>query len=464
MGNKIFFLRSVIFLALMLSCSLLWNIYTVNNNTFQLFRNIGQSFFKEIETTRLWNAMHGGVYVPVTKNTHPNPYLTVPNRDITTISGLKLTLINPAFMTRQIAEIVKNESNIRYHLTSLKPIRPENRADQWEEKALTSFESGNLEVTEYIKGKVAYRYMAPLFVKQACLRCHEKQGYKIGDIRGGISVEIPAGKFNVTAKKSKNNLIIIHSVIFLLGVVLLYYFKRTRDRHIEVLKRKNSELMNEVVNRKKVEEQIKLSLKEKETLLKEIHHRVKNNMTVIYSLLGLQIANVTDEKASIALQDSQNRVQTMSMIHETLYRSDNLSSIDMQDYLSKLGRTIIQSHRISNNVTLKIEAENIMLNDKQASSLGLIVNELITNSLKYAFSNDKGEIVLELKTDNEDMFELIVSDNGVGIPEGFSLKNADSLGLQLVESIAERQLDGSVDIKNENGTKFTIRFKLDKAR
>jgi PAS domain S-box-containing protein len=218
----------------------------------------------------------------------------------------------------------------------------------------------------------------------------------------------------------------------------------------------------DITDRKKAEEQIKASLKEKETLLQEIHHRVKNNMTVISSLLNLQMKSTDNKLAKEALQDSQNRVQSMSMIHETLYRSDNLSDIDLKTYLLELGRNVIQNYSFSKKVQFRVEAESIMISVKQASPVGLIVNELITNSLKYAFTNDKeGEILLELKSNNENGVELTISDNGVGIPEGFDLKTADSLGLKLVKMLVENQLDGSVDMESNNGTKFRIKFNID---
>ena len=173
--------------------------------------------------------------------------------------------------------------------------------------------------------------------------------------------------------------------------------------------------------------------------------------------------NSTDNKlAKEALQDSQNRVQSMSMIHETLYRSDSLSSIDLKTYLSELGRTIFQNYSLRNKVQFKVEAENIMIGVKQASPVGLIVNELISNCLKYAFSDDReGVILLELKSNKENGVELIVSDNGVGIPEGFDLQNTDSLGLKLVKLLAENQLGGSLDMESSNGTKFIIKFNIE---
>jgi PAS domain S-box-containing protein len=218
----------------------------------------------------------------------------------------------------------------------------------------------------------------------------------------------------------------------------------------------------DVSKRKQAEEQIKASLIEKETLLNEIHHRVKNNMTVISSLLGLQMSNTDNQIAKDALQDSKNRVQSMSMIHETLYRSDNLSSIDLKKYLSELGKTIFQNYSISNKVHFKVEADNIMISVKQASPVGLIVNELIANCLKYAFSdNREGEILVGFKSNKENGVELMVSDNGVGIPEGFDLQKVDSLGLKLVKMLVENQLDGSIDMESNNRTKFTIKFNIE---
>jgi PAS domain S-box-containing protein len=220
--------------------------------------------------------------------------------------------------------------------------------------------------------------------------------------------------------------------------------------------------MRDITEQKQAEEQIKANLKEKETLLHEIHHRVKNNMTVISSLLSLQRNNVDNKEAEAAMQDSQNRVQSMSMIHETLYRSDNFATIDLKTYLSELGRTIFQNYSISNKVQFKVEAENIMIGAKQASPVGLIVNELIANCLKYAFPNDReGEILLELKTNKENGVELSVSDNGIGLPESFDWRKSPSLGLKLVRSLTEDQLGGSIDMESKNGTKFTIKFNIE---
>ena len=150
------------------------------------------------------------------------------------------------------------------------------------------------------------------------------------------------------------------------------------------------------------------------------------------------------------------------MIHETLYSSDNLSSIDMHNYFTKLVKSIFNSYgSISRRVTYKIETNNIKIDVKKATPLALIVNELTTNILKYGFpENNSGEILIPLTSDNENTCELTVADNEVGLPENFDWRNSESLGLKLISIIVESQLDGTTDIEYEKGTKFKIKFKL----
>jgi len=218
----------------------------------------------------------------------------------------------------------------------------------------------------------------------------------------------------------------------------------------------------DVTNCKVAEDKIRASLQKKETLLQEIHHRVKNNMNVISSLLSLQANSTEDEQLKDALMVSQSRVQSMSSIHEALYQSDNLSSIDMNTYLSKLSGAIAQNYTIGNKVNIKVESKNIFITTKQASPLGLIVNELITNSFKYAFpENQEGEIIIKLRKTEQSQIELIYADNGKGMPEDFDWKNTKSMGLKLVKMLSENQLDGSLDMASNNGTKFTIKFNIE---
>lgn len=160
----------------------------------RLARSTAYAFFQQVVVSRLWNASHGGVYVPITPNTPPNPYLPLANRDLTADNGLRLTRINPSYMTRQIAELAQRDKDgIQFHITSLQPIRPENRPTPWEEEWLRSFEQGAKEQSAFItEGQMTwFRYMAPLLTTSECLGCHGAQGYREGDIRGGLSVSLP---------------------------------------------------------------------------------------------------------------------------------------------------------------------------------------------------------------------------------------------------------------------------------
>jgi len=214
----------IIWTALM-ACFLILGNNNEKDQTNQLSKHQARAFFQEIVTTRSWNATHGGVYVPVTSKTQPNPYLKGPNRDVVTQKGLKLTKINPAFMTRQIAEIAEKKNLVWFHITSGKPIRPENAPDEWESNILSSFLSGSNEFSEFIEdeeGKTIFRYMAPLWVESACLKCHSFQGYKEGDLRGGISVTISAGSIFAAQKKAIQQLSIAHISIWAVGIIGIF--------------------------------------------------------------------------------------------------------------------------------------------------------------------------------------------------------------------------------------------------
>ncbi len=209
----------------------------------------GQIVFQLLQLTRLWNANHGGVYVKVTPETLPNPYLEHPRRDITTTDGMKLTMVNPAYMTRQLAELAEQTevSGVRFHITSLEPVRPLNGADAWEAESLSQFKAGLTERLSYFDaGKVpvaanpaepVFRYMAPLLIKESCLVCHAKQGYKLGDLRGGISVTMGADTLRHIAEERKRTTAMTFGASFLLLGVLAHAFVWGFRRYDQEMKR-----------------------------------------------------------------------------------------------------------------------------------------------------------------------------------------------------------------------------------
>jgi PAS domain S-box-containing protein len=226
-------------------------------------------------------------------------------------------------------------------------------------------------------------------------------------------------------------------------------------------------LLHDITKEREVDERIKASLKEKEVLLKEIHHRVKNNLQIISSLLNLQSTYIKDPQALGMFKESQNRVRSMALIHEKLYQSKDISRIDFTEYIRNLAGNLIRSYGASPaKVKLVIDADQISLGVDTAIPCGLIINELVTNSLKYAFTDGrKGEIRVSLRneTDGKGQYRLIVADNGVGFPESIDLRKTTTLGLQLVSTLTD-QLNGTIEVKRENGTEFIIRFSEVKAR
>jgi len=216
--------------------------------------------------------------------------------------------------------------------------------------------------------------------------------------------------------------------------------------------------MWDITERKRGEKRLKTSLREKEVLLREIHHRVKNNLQIISSLLNLQSRNLQDEKARDMFKESQVRVRSMALVHEKLYRSEDLSNVDFSEYIRNLADHLFHVYGM-NDVDLKVDVENVFLDINTAIPCGLIISELITNSLKYAFpQGNGGELKVGLKRDSEDFYMLTVGDSGRGFPEDFDIKSSDSLGLQLVDMLTD-QLNGSLSFKHGKGAKLEIKFK-----
>lgn len=210
---------------------------------------------------------------------------------------------------------------------------------------------------------------------------------------------------------------------------------------------------------RRAEEKLHASLQEKEVLLKEIHHRVKNNLQMIYSLLRLQYRRVEDQQAADILLDSQNRIRSIALVHEKLYRSDDLSEIDLTQYIPGLVISLFNSYgTTSTNIDLKTDIDPVYLDIDAAVLCGLIINELVSNSLKYAFPEQQtGEIQVKLQSNLSHMITLTVQDNGIGIPECFDMMQTDSLGLKLVQDLAD-QLEGHVELNHQQGTEVKITF------
>lgn len=255
----------------LMALSLAWNIYDNKQYLLETARTQARAIYEKDVIYRYWNAMHGGVYVPVTSETPPNPYLPSDlERDIRTPSGKLLTLMNPAYMTRQVYEMSEAQGYIVHsHITSLKPLRPENKPDPWESGALTALERGEKEVSsiEDIKGKEHMRIMRPLIVEQGCLRCHSSQGYVKGDIRGGLSVSIPMEPLWAAYRVNVKKFFAAHVLIWLTVLAGIVFGVR-RFSHSEE-------------RRRQAYEELQAALKESQRLNSEVTALLEGSRAVL---------------------------------------------------------------------------------------------------------------------------------------------------------------------------------------
>ncbi|NQT24005.1 DUF3365 domain-containing protein [candidate division KSB1 bacterium] len=674
------------FWTLAIAASVVWNVRLLHDAMFEAATHDARNSFNKDVLYRRWATSHGGVYVPVTDMTPPNPHLTdIFERDLVTPSGRRLTLMNPAYMTRQVHELGLQYGS-RGHITSLKPLRPENAPDAWEKVALHAFEQGKTEVIsqEMLDDQPELRFMKPLVTEAGCLKCHAVQGYKEGEIRGGISVSVALTPYLEVAHARIWPIAGVHAGLWFLGVLgillgasqvrqridnqfradeeikslskfpsenpfpimrlgengsVLYaneageallkawscsigervpetwcdtvkevlasktskiididlcgrtfsfaitpvsdlhyvnlygrditkrkqaelklkdafteiqhlreamdhvpayvYMKDSQFRYIyanrltlelfgcsakelvgfddtryfppDTVKRlrevdlrvfageQTSEEINvadaganrrvywevktpiyveperktvwgllgistDITQRKQSGEKLKSLLKEKEMLIKEVHHRVKNNFAVVSSLLGLQSRDIHDTEVKAMFMQSRDRINSMALLHERLYQSQDLTHINFSEYLGTLADDLVKAYESdSDRISTVIEVDDIVLDVNKVLPCGLIVNELISNALKYGFPKsrtDKGQIKVSFQKINGNEVELAVMDNGVGLPDDFDIEKSPSLGLQLVTMMAEGQLGGKLKVSGKGGAKFQIQFPL----
>ncbi len=218
-------------------------------------------------------------------------------------------------------------------------------------------------------------------------------------------------------------------------------------------------ILRDITARKIADEAIRASLREKEVLLKEIHHRVKNNLQVVSSLLGLQSRTMEDAAIRRMFQESQNRVHSMALVHESLYQSENLSEIDFPPYIRQLAAHLLRSYGVdSERVHIAYSIDDLLLTMDTAIPCGLIINELVSNSLKYAFPGGRrGNVQIEMRQDENHQIRLEVSDDGVGLPEGVGFSSTKSLGLRLVRTLAD-QLGATIEMGSGGGARIALTF------
>lgn len=235
----------ILFWALVTAASYAWHIHELEQHAHAMAAARGRLVFEMVETTRLWAANHGGVYAPVTAANPPNPWLDVPEKTIATPSGALLTLINPAYMTRQLNELISAGRDLRVRQISLKPINPGNQPDPWERESLERFATSRAERISIVGAgaTASFRYMAPLEVKEPCIGCHVRQGYKLGDVSGGVSVSFPAGYIYAIIDAQKRGFMIIHVAVFAMFALLAWASLLVTRRNVLALEAVRGELV-----------------------------------------------------------------------------------------------------------------------------------------------------------------------------------------------------------------------------
>ncbi len=473
----------------LITVSALWNSRLIDRSINSIVKGQGKSFFEDVLTTRAWNASHGGVYVPVTEKTKPNTFLDTLNREITSVStGIRYTKINPAYMTRQISEIASEKSFARYRITSLKPIRPDNKADRWETKQLQKFKNGEKESFEYIKGDSSFRYMAPLLVTRDCLQCHKKQAYKLGDIRGGISVTLKAADYLQNACNQKINTCLVHLIIFILGTFVLLLFIVKSSKQFSQIQEANKIIKqkNEILNKHQelledTSTQLIKANKTKDQFFSIVAHDLRSpfNSILGFSEILLQKIKEKDykdiEEYSTIINESASK--TLSLLVNLL----DWAGLQMKRKKFKPEKIFI--NEITNSVIAPFESninsKNIFLKKTLPSDIQLVadknmintvIRNLISNAVKY--TPDNGKITVSAKI-RQGYLEYSVADTGLGIKEeniskifnldeifstpGTNLEKGTGLGLVLSHEFIKLH-NGVLTFESEinKGTTFTF--------
>jgi signal transduction histidine kinase len=454
-----------------------------------------RNMFRMVQLTRLWNSQHGGVYVPVDEKTQPNPYLKHATRDISDNQGRQLTLINPAYMTRLIGELAKLDGGMVFHLTSLNPINPANTPDPWERDALLSFDQGVQERSGFEEDAgngLVHRYMAPLVVAKACLQCHAAQGYKLGDVRGGISVTQRYGPFLEAARPSEMQGKLMHGVVYLLMLAICWWLlEQLRRRWLE-LSRKIDEVelaRNELLQSEK---------------MASLGRMVAGFAHEINTPIGIAVGAISNSEGTLneidrLLESEDVSEDALRAALATLRQGDQLAVSNLRRaaaLVQSFKRTSIDQASDEERVFLLSEliddvfsALHNQLKRTQVSAtvdcpknlkikgapglLEQVLTNLVMNSIAHGFDNGQmaGSIKVAACLMN-DRLTIDYSDTGVGMSEAVASKifepffttrrgqGGSGLGMYICYSIVTVRLGGTIRCESAPGagTRFLIEY------
>ncbi len=477
------YISMLIILFSIISLSLSWNIYNdIKHHKNLALEHAKNSFVKDL-MFRKWVASHGGVYVIPTKRTPPNPYLKhVKNRDFTTTTGEKLTLMNPAYTLRQLMNEYEGMYGAKGHITSLNLLNPDNKPTPWEAKVLTLFNKSDKEESyEFLTkdNKEYLYYMKALVTKKSCLKCHAQQGYKVGDIRGGVSVIIPMKKYNEDISKNITDITIFH-IIFIIIIIAILFFTYNDTK-------KNLFEHEKLYQENKRKEEIMLSQSRSAAMgdmISMIAHQWRqpiaiiamwaNNIEVDIDLDEVDNKNLKNYASNIVQQTNHlsNTIDDFKNFFKPNKEKDNVILKDvMEDCLGVISKSlennnIMVEKNYNSDSELKIYSRELMqvyLNIIKNSKEALLENKIKDSKITIDIYENEDSIITEIK------------DNGSGIKESiidkifdpyFTTKSVTSgtgLGLYMSKMIVEKHLQGKISVKNtKSGACFTVLLQKDK--
>jgi signal transduction histidine kinase len=401
---------------LIVAASLSWNVLQIRKNTLEEAAIQARVAHEKDVIYRRWNTMHGGVYVKVTEESQPNPYLEgIPERDVLTTSGTELTLINPAYMTRQASELTGPEFGVMAHITSLNPLRPQNAPDAWERKALESFEEGadDIHSVDIILGKEYMRTMHPLVTEEGCLRCHEEQGYQVGDIRGGLSAAIPMQPFRIIERKNIITLALAHGLLWILG--LAGHFFGTRE-----LVRSEKERIQAEKDTHRYALELEETNRLKDLFIDIMRHDLLNPAGVIKCYVAYLLEEETDpRKRELAtkIELVNNKLTEMIQNASKYSRLEEMENVERnREDLGKIVRdSVLLVTCQEENAAMEVK----FLGDGESPAwvnpmIGDVFVNLASNAMKYAAAGNRIEVGIEDKGKD---WVVSVKDFGPGISD-----------------------------------------------
>ncbi len=448
-AKRVLWIFPVMLWGMAMAASLISHLHDIETQSLNVATEGARNMFRMVVLTRAWNAEHGGIYLAVSDQIKPNPYLEHPRRDLVTTDGTRLTMVNPAYMTRLISELAARQQGATFRITSLKPIRPGNEPDTWERRALTDFETGLPEAIEVVQSAAGngkqLRYMAPLHVTPSCLSCHARQGYRNGDIRGGISVSVPFAAVERALGEAKRQSLINHLAIFLLGsLVGLAMLELLRRRWLKLgetigqLEAAQAGLATSNQQLRAAKEMAEAGSQAKSRFLANMSHELRTPLNAITGFTHLLKRKVSDPK------QQENLEQILHASDHLLEMIDQLLSLSKSDFgPQQVALESFQVGRLAEELfsellgklagrplaaALEIEPSVMacwLRGDRR--HIGEIVRHFLANAAKFS---EAGEITLSVGltdvADGQSRLRLAVRDQGIGIaaehlPELFSL-------------------------------------------